>query len=103
MFAFIIKAVSPPPAQLVEFEGMFGNIVSTLIGFGGILLFLMLVWGGFKYTMASGDPKKASEAKSVLTYAVLGIIFVALAYFFLNLIALFSGQTNILNFRVVQP
>ena len=92
MFAFIIKAVSPPPAQLVEFEGMFGNIVSTLIGFGGILLFLMLVWGGFKYTMASGDPN-----------AVLGIIFVALAYFFLNLIALFSGQTNILNFRVVQP
>lgn len=90
------------PAQLTDLEPVFGNVVSVALAIGGILLFIMLVIGGFRYISAGADAKSAQGAQQTITYAIYGIIFLALAYLFLRIIAGFTGVTEILNFQISQ-
>lgn len=92
-----------PPAELNGLETVFSNILSVAIGIGGIVLFIMIVMGGFSYISAGGDPQKAAAAKNTITYAIFGVVLLALAYLFLRLIAGFTGVNEILNFQVSQP
>ena len=104
MFSFIVQAALKDPEKPAEFsdlETIFANVLAAALGLAGIVLFVTLVMGGFSYLTAGGDPKKLEGAKGTITYAIYGIIFVALAYLFLRLIAIFTGVTSILNFQVV--
>jgi hypothetical protein len=78
-------------AKLSDLEGVFGNVVQAVLGFAGIALLFMLVAGGFKFITAGGDPKAVESAKQTLTYAILGIVFVASALLILRLIEQFTG------------
>lgn len=88
------------PAQLTELEPIFGNVVSLALGLGGLLLFIMLVMGGIRYISAGADAKAAEGAKNTITWAIYGVVILALAYLFLRLIAQFTGVNEILNFQV---
>ena len=87
-------------ATLQGLEGIFQNTLAVLLGLGGILLFILLLWGGIQYITAGGDPKSLEQAKRTLTYAIGGIVLLALAYLFLVFIRVFTNQPNILNFRI---
>jgi hypothetical protein len=86
-------------ATLQDLEVVFARVVSTILGFAGIALFIMLLVGGFKFMTAGGDPKAAESAKKTLTFAVVGIVLVASSYLILRFINVFTG-VDILNFRV---
>ena len=55
----------------------FFDIAFTLCAF---LAFIWFVWGAFQYIFAGGDKEKLAKAKSRLTWAVAGLIIVALAF-----------------------
>lgn len=95
----LAQNLGEPAAQLVELEGIFGNVVAAVLGLAGIALFIMLLVGGFKYITSGGDPKAAEEAKKTLTYAVGGLVLVASAYLILRFVAEFTGA-DILNFVI---
>jgi len=86
-------------AQLQELETVFGNIVQALLALAGIVLFIMLLTGGFKYLTAGGDPKQVEAAQKTLTYAIAGLVLIALAYLILKLINVFTG-VDVLNFLI---
>jgi hypothetical protein len=52
------------------------NIVFSIIG---ALSVLFVVIGGLRYVLSDGDPKKTSEAKQTIIYAVIGLVIAALA------------------------
>lgn len=87
---------------LNELGSVFSNIVSLILGFAGIVLFIMLLSGGFKYITAGGDPKGVESAKKTLTYAIGGIVVIALSYLILNLIQTITGA-NVTVFKIFQP
>jgi len=89
-------------ATLKGLEGIFGNLVSASLGFAGILLFIFIVIGGFKYLTSSGDPKKTQSAQQTLTWALIGMVVLVSAYFILQLIATFTGQDEITNFVITR-
>jgi hypothetical protein len=91
------------PATIQGFEQVFQNIISVAIAIAGLGLFIMLIMGGFNYINSGGDPQKAGAARNTLTFAILGLVFIALAYLFLRAIAVITGVNNILNFTIVQP
>ncbi len=91
------------PATFSDLNIVFGNVVSTLLGLAGIILFIMLVVGGFKYITSGGDPKAVESAKKTLTSAIAGLVLTASAYLILRLIANFTGTTSILDFNVYLP
>ena len=56
------------------------DITNWLLGFVAIFGILAMVWGGINYVGSAGDQEKATTAKRVITYALLGVIIAGLAY-----------------------
>jgi hypothetical protein len=87
------------PARISDFEVVFTNIVRNILGLAGIVLFLLLLVGGFKFMTAGGDPKALDAAKKTITYAIAGMVLVASAFLILRFIQVFTG-IDVTNFRV---
>lgn len=92
-----------PPRELTGLEDIFSNVVQSALALAGIILFLMLLVGGFKFITAGPDPKAAASARGTITFAILGMVFIALAFLVLRLLADFTGVQGILNFQIYQP
>lgn len=89
------------PAQLSQLEDVFGNVVTSLLALGGIVLFLMLLTGGFKYLTSGGDPKATETAQKTLSYAIGGMILLAGSYLILRIISDFTGA-DVTNFVITK-
>lgn len=90
------------PAPTLDKLGIvFENLVSALLALGGIVLFVMLLLGGFKYLTAGGDPKKAEEAKKTLTYAIGGLVLLVGSFLILQLIQDITGA-NVTEFSITR-
>lgn len=87
-------------ATLRGLEGIFQNIINALLAVAGILLFIMLITGGVKFITSGGDPKSLESAKKTLTYALIGVVLVAMGYLVLVLISDITGNQNLLNFSI---
>ena len=90
--------------DVATFEGfnwIFNNLISVVLGFAAIILFLMLILGGFKYITSGGNPEKAAGAKATLTYAILGMVMLILSILALRIISDITGA-QILDFTVYQ-
>lgn len=87
-------------ATIKGFEGLFYNLLSSVVAIAGVVLFVMLLVGGFKYTTSGDNPKAAESAKKTLTYAIGGLVVIALGYLILLFVANFTGA-DILDFSVV--
>jgi len=55
------------------FKGITGGIIAAGGGIIGGLAVLKVIFGGFLYATAAGNPKMIGEAKSHITYALIGI------------------------------
>lgn len=88
-------------ATLQGFEGVFENVITVMLGLGGIVLFIMLIMGGFKFITAGGDPKAIEGAKKTLTYAIAGIVLIALSFLILRFISTFTG-VDVTQFKIFQ-
>ena len=49
------------------------NVVSMVLGIVGYLAIFMVIWGGYQYMMAQGDPGKLAAGKKTVTNAVIGM------------------------------
>ena len=87
-------------STLKDLEKVFATVVRSVLALAGVVFFIMLIAGGYKYITSGGDPKKTAEAQGTLTWAVGGLVFIALAYLILRLIAAFTGVNSILNFTI---
>jgi hypothetical protein len=69
-------------AGLPEFtiEEKIGDIISTILGFVGILFLVLMIAGGLMWMTAGGAEEKLGKAKKLITSAVIGMIIVFSAY-----------------------
>jgi hypothetical protein len=88
------------PANLKCLEAVFANIISLLVSFAGLALFGMFLVGGFTYLTAGDNAEKAGKARQTMFWAIMGIVFMILSYIILRLIAWFTGQPDLLEFRI---
>lgn len=63
-----------------DINTIFTSISNALIFIVGAVSVIMIIVGGLRYVLSSGDPKAISAAKDTILYAVIGII-VAIAAF----------------------
>jgi len=59
------------------------NIFSVIVG---IVAVIMIIWGGFKYITSGGDSGNITSAKNTIIYAIIGLVIVALAQFFVQFV-----------------
>lgn len=101
MLYMLAQVSGNAPAKLQDLENVFGSVVNTLLGLGGIIFFIMLLLGGFKYITSGGDPKAAEGAKKTLTYAIGGLVLLVLALLILQFIEEFTG-VKVTEFKITQ-
>lgn len=106
----MIRDFDPNASEVVDgavtlkgLEVVFSNVISVVLALGGIVLFIMLIYGGFKYLTAGGDPKALEGAKGTLSHAILGLVVLVLAFIILKVIAEVTGVSSILNFQIYRP
>lgn len=55
------------------------KVTSIVALIAGIAAVIMIIVGGFRYITSAGDPQKASNARSIVLGAVIGLVIVAAA------------------------
>jgi hypothetical protein len=73
-----LEAVSGLPKG--EISDVIIRIVQYVLGLVGVVLFAMLIYGGFMYMTSAGNEEQIKKAKNVLTYAIIGIVIIAMAF-----------------------
>lgn len=109
MTLFQIAAIRDPVGDevvdevltLKGFEYIFNNIVSVVLPFAGIVLFILLIAAGIKFITAGGEAPKIQSARNTLTFAVGGIVLIALAYLILQVIETITG-VSVTEFKIFQ-
>lgn len=71
-------------------ETLLGRYISNFYvffaGVAGILATVMMMWGGFHYITAAGNPQRMNEGKDIISNAVIGLVLVLISYLLLNAI-----------------
>lgn len=57
-------------------EGIVGKLMTVGIGIAGGIALLMILAAAFLFATSEGEPKRTSEAKEILTSAIIGLIFI---------------------------
>lgn len=83
--------MGPDPAGLDQIEQVFSSVISVAVGLGFIALLTLLISAGFKYLISGGEPKAIQAAHQTVTWALLGVVFMAVAWLILQLIETFTG------------
>lgn len=72
------------PAGFKFGSGTLGDVVSAalpiVLFFAGVGAFAFLVFGGAKYMISRGDPKRLDNARSTIAYAILGLVIIVASY-----------------------
>jgi len=70
----------------ISFNELIKKIIYYLLRIGGILAFIMIVWGGIEYMISGGDTKRQKSAQEKIVGAIIGLILLFGFWLILNTI-----------------
>ena len=68
------------PLGTTDLRLIIGNIIRAMLGFSGILAFVMFIYGGILWMVSSGDPAKVKKGMNTLIWAAIGLVVIFSAY-----------------------
>jgi hypothetical protein len=77
----------PNPLKSDNIQCLIVNILNFVSSIGAILVALMIIYTGYKFVVARGNPKEISEAKTALFYTLLGALILLGAVVIANVLA----------------
>src|SRR5258708_34727882 len=90
---------SPAEAGPTQFIKLILRIINISVGLAFMVMTVMFVWAAIKFITSEGDQKKLASARQTITWAILGIFFMGLAWLILVLIERFTG-VGVTNFCI---
>lgn len=87
-----------PREQLVDPFGnqslprVIGFLIKALLGLVGALFFALLVYAGFEWMTAMGDPTQVTNAKKIVYDAVVGLAVIVLSYTIVSVLLTIATQ-----------
>lgn len=67
--------------------GIFHTVADTLIFLVGAISVIMLIVGGLRYVLSSGESAAVKSAKDTILYAIVGIVVAILAFAIVSFVA----------------
>lgn len=83
-------------------EVVFNNLLFMASAFIILILFIMIVIGGFNYLTSFGNPEKVKKAQGTIKFAIIGFVLFMMSYLILFIIdVLFlGGEGKIFRFEI---
>lgn len=75
------------------------NIITLLYEAALVIAVFMLLWGGVEFILSGGDKEKVGNAQKRITFALVGLAFLAVAFALLNVFGVFTGFEGFFNFK----
>lgn len=63
-----------------DLKDTIGQLIAVLLGLLGIIFLLLIIYAGFTWMTAQGDPKAVTKAKDIMITSVVGLIILLSAY-----------------------
>lgn len=60
--------------------GIVNTIINLAIGLIGLVAVVMMIIGGFQYTMSQGEAGKVKKAKDTIMYGIIGLVVAILSF-----------------------
>lgn len=89
-------------ATIKGFECIIIQILNIAVRLAGIVVFIMLIIGGFRYLTSGGDPKATESAQKTITWAIFGLALILVSWFILRFIEEFTG-VKVTQFAIPTP
>jgi len=85
MAGLLIYSVDSASAQVAGLTSdsllvIINRAITWLLGVAAALTILFLIIGGIYYVTAAGDDQQMTTAKSMISYAVIGLVFIIISY-----------------------
>ena len=68
----------------MDSNALLTNILNIVYFLAGAIAVIVIIVAGIMYTISSWDSGRVSRAKNLLTYALVGLVFVAFAFVITN-------------------
>lgn len=94
--------MNPGPAGVIQLQELITRIINLSVGLAFIVLAVLLAYAGIRFLTSGGEPKAIQTASMTITWALLGILFLALVWIILKLIQAFTG-VNVTQFCIGFP
>jgi len=76
-----------PNTSTASVAAIIQAVTNWILGFGGALAILMIIYGGVIYVTSAGNEKRVTQAKQILTFAIIGLIVILLALVIVQFVA----------------
>jgi len=63
---------------------LIGDVLEYVLGFVGVILLIVIIYGGVTWMTAGGDEDRVKKARNLIVNGIIGIIIIALSYTILN-------------------
>ena len=85
IIGFVATFAAPASAQIVGLTNkplseIIAGIIDWLLSIAAGLTILFLVVGGIYYVTAAGDENQMTSAKTIITYSIMGLLFILISY-----------------------
>lgn len=80
-----------PPQSLLTPRGIIGRLLPYLFTLGGLILFVMILWGGFEMLTGAANPKSQEAGKQRITAAVIGFLLLFSSYWLAQIVQAVFG------------
>lgn len=93
MASYNSNAILPqsPVTTFNDVGGLVSNLLPYILGFAGLCLFVMLIWGGITLMTAAGDPGKSKEGYGRITAGLIGFLIIFVSYFVVQIVEVVLG------------
>ena len=91
-----LSGVQPPdPIASLDIVSFIGTAITLAFGFAGVVAMAYIIYGGYLWMTATGDPQKVKKAQDTLVYAVAGLVIVIISSLIVRFIANLLGVGDV--------
>jgi hypothetical protein len=82
--------------QYSEFGALFNNVLPNVYIAAGLIIFFMILIGGFTIITNAGSKDKVQDGQKIITSAIIGLVVLFASYWIIQIIQVLTG-VQILN------
>ena len=77
--------------KLVTVGDLINKLLPFIYAFAALILFGVLLWGGYDFILSRGEPEKIGAARMKITAGIIGFVLLVISYLLVRLIGYIFG------------